>query len=166
MGWCIFHRAGLAFCCRSRLSSNVRHHTKPALPRHRKAAELMPITSRRKGHRAKNRAEGHRRFALSRLRAKWKKMTKDEMETHLRLLAIAEKNCMPHRVRRPEAPLNRWLQPRLRSRRLEVARWLIRIGGRVNACLLARVLPRSAEWPGTLALVGGRAINLAPCCDA
>ena len=26
MGWRIFHRAGLAFCCRSRLSSNVRHH--------------------------------------------------------------------------------------------------------------------------------------------
>ena len=26
MGWRIFHHAGLAFCCRSRLSSNVRHH--------------------------------------------------------------------------------------------------------------------------------------------
>ena len=25
VGWRIFHRAGLAFCCRSRLSSNVRH---------------------------------------------------------------------------------------------------------------------------------------------
>ena len=27
VGWRIFHHAGLAFCCRSRLSSNVRHHT-------------------------------------------------------------------------------------------------------------------------------------------
>ena len=26
VGWRIFHRAGLGFCCRSRLSSNVRHH--------------------------------------------------------------------------------------------------------------------------------------------
>ena len=26
VGWRIFHRAGLALCCRSRLSSNVRHH--------------------------------------------------------------------------------------------------------------------------------------------
>ena len=26
VGWRIFHRAGLAFCCRSRLSSNVRRH--------------------------------------------------------------------------------------------------------------------------------------------
>ena len=26
VGWRIFHRTGLAFCCRSRLSSNVRHH--------------------------------------------------------------------------------------------------------------------------------------------
>ena len=29
MGWRIFHRAGLAFCCRSRFSSNVRRHTPP-----------------------------------------------------------------------------------------------------------------------------------------
>ena len=30
MGWRIFHHAGLAFCCRSRLSSNVRQHkTRP-----------------------------------------------------------------------------------------------------------------------------------------
>ena len=28
VGWRILHRAGLAFCCRSRLSSNVRHHKK------------------------------------------------------------------------------------------------------------------------------------------
>ena len=29
MGWRIFHYAGLAFCCRSRLSSNVRPHRRP-----------------------------------------------------------------------------------------------------------------------------------------
>ena len=32
MGWRIFHRAGLAFCCRSRLSSNVRHHKMRRVP--------------------------------------------------------------------------------------------------------------------------------------
>ena len=32
MGWRIFHRAGLAFCCRSRLSSNVRHHKLKPVP--------------------------------------------------------------------------------------------------------------------------------------
>ena len=32
MGWRIFHRTGLAFCCRSRLSSNVRHHKMRCVP--------------------------------------------------------------------------------------------------------------------------------------
>ena len=31
VGWRIFHRTGLAFCCRSRLSSNVRRHNHRAL---------------------------------------------------------------------------------------------------------------------------------------
>ena len=31
MGWRIFHREGLAFCCRSRLSSNVRRHKDTAM---------------------------------------------------------------------------------------------------------------------------------------
>ena len=32
MGLRIFHHAGLAFCCRSRLSSNVRHHKMDCVP--------------------------------------------------------------------------------------------------------------------------------------
>ena len=32
VGWRIFHHAGLAFCCRSRLSSNVRHHKMRCVP--------------------------------------------------------------------------------------------------------------------------------------
>ena len=40
MGGRIFHRTGLAFCCRSRLSSNVRHHkTKIVATRAARAAQ-------------------------------------------------------------------------------------------------------------------------------
>jgi hypothetical protein len=34
------------------------------------------------------------------------------------------------------------------------------LGGRVNQCLYSRVLPRSKKWPGALALVGKKAVNV------
>lgn len=120
----------------------------------------MPITNRRKGYRARSRADGHRRFALGRLKVHWRKKTRDELESLLRLVAIAEHKTRPHDVRRREPPLNPWLRPRLRRRRLEIAERLLLLGGRVNQCLYSRVLPRRKKWPGALALVGKKAVNV------
>ena len=55
MGWRIFHRAGLAFCCRSRLSSNVRPHTNryrwPSQHREQSMPKTVPVQLSRFGHR-------------------------------------------------------------------------------------------------------------------
>ena len=47
VGWRIFHRAGLAFCCRSRLSSNVRPHTATPLPTHAMSRIAAVVDSRK-----------------------------------------------------------------------------------------------------------------------
>ena len=121
----------------------------------------MPITSRRKGPYPSSKAEANLWFASGRLHADWRRMTRKELESYLRHIIIAERKCMPQRNRRSEPPTNRWLQPRLRRRRLEVAAALIAQGGRVSGLVTSRALPKQNVWPGVMALVGARAINLA-----
>jgi len=120
----------------------------------------MPVTSRRQGPRAKSRSEGHRRSSVARLKTKWREQSADELERLLRMVAIAEHNTRPHDTRRRELPLNTWLRPRLRRRRLEIAARLQVLGGRVNQCVYCRVLPRGRQWPSSLALAGKKAVNL------
>ena len=54
VGWRIFHHAGLAFCCRSRLSSNVRPHTNryrwPTQHREQPMPKTMEVPLSRFGH--------------------------------------------------------------------------------------------------------------------
>lgn len=99
-------------------------------------------------------AEANLRFALSRLSVHWRSLEKPELEVLLRHLLMAEHRCMRHRNIVPERPTNRWLMPRLRRRRREVARRLVARGGRVSPMALKHVLPRDTEWPGVAALVG------------
>jgi hypothetical protein len=81
------------------------------------------------------------------------------LEAHLRLIVIAERYCVPRiEWRRRTAPTVRWLYPRLRRRRLEIARLLASAGGRVNPKVFARVLPKGRQWPGVMALVGKKAV--------
>ena len=116
----------------------------------------MPITSRRKGPYLKSRGEANRKFALGRLRAKWRSASVAELETQLRLILIAERYCVP-KIEWRTAPTVRWLYPRLRRRRLEIAQLVALSGGRVNVQVFSRVLPKWRQWPGVLALVGKKA---------
>ena len=102
-------------------------------------------------------AQANLRFALARLSADWRHLDLLPLEVLLRHLLMAEHRCMPHPSVLRERPTNRWLLPRLRRRRLEVAERLIALGGRVSHAALARVLPRGHDWPGISALVGRHA---------
>ena len=126
----------------------------------------MPITSRKPGPRAANRAQGQLCYALARLNVKWRNLTLAELERHLRHVIIAERHGMPHKAKFKEPPVHRYLQPRLRRRRLEVANSLLVHGTRINKAVLLRVLPRKNLWPGALALVGKHAKNVVQRGDA
>ncbi len=102
-------------------------------------------------------AQANLRFALARLGADWRHLDLLPLEVLLRHLLMAEHRCMPHPSVLRERPTNRWLLPRLRRRRLEVAERLVALGGRVSHAALARVLPRGHDWPGISALVGRHA---------
>ena len=99
------------------------------------------------------------RFALARLSTDWRSLDPFGLEVLLRHLLMAEHRCMPHPSVIRERPTNRWLLPRLRRRRLEVAERLVARGGRVSHAALARVLPRGHDWPGLSALVGRHACD-------
>ena len=120
----------------------------------------MPITNRRKGYYPRSKAEANLRFALGRLRADWRTLSLPELESYLRHIIIAERKCMPQPGLRPEPPTNRWIQPRLRRRRLAAIESLVVRGGRVGKAAAARVLPRSHAWPGVMALVGKGATDV------
>jgi hypothetical protein len=126
----------------------------------------MPITSRKPGPRAASWALGQLWYALARLNVKWRKLTATELERHLRHVIIAERHGMPHKAKFKEMPTHRYLQPRLRRRRLEVANALLAHGTRINKAVFCRVLPRRKQWPGALALVGKHAMNSAQRGDA
>ncbi|WP_141100783.1 hypothetical protein [Roseateles aquatilis] len=115
------------------------------------------MTSHNRFHLAHSDAAANLRFALSRLSVDWRHLEPPALEVLLRHLLTAEHRCMPHRSVVPERPTNRWLLPRLRRRRAEVAMRLVAIGGRVSHAALARVLPRGQDWPGISALVGRHA---------
>lgn len=117
----------------------------------------MFMTSQNRFHLAQSDAQANLRFALSRLSVDWRHLGPLELEVLLRHLLMAEHRCMPHRSVVPERPTNRWLLPRLRRRRLDVALRLVAAGGRVSHATLARVLPRGQDWPGISALVGRHA---------
>jgi hypothetical protein len=121
----------------------------------------MPITSRRKGHRAKTKAKAHLRVAGARLKAKWRRLSREELESYLRLVVIAEHQCGPILGLRPELPRNSWMRPRLRRRRLLVAQRLRILGGRMSELVLKRVLPRYSAWPGAIYLVGKKSASAA-----
>jgi hypothetical protein len=116
----------------------------------------MPITNRAPGYYSKSKAEANLRFALSRLKISWRQLNLKDLESHLRHLILAERKCMPHRNGLSAVPMNRWLQPRLRWRRLDVAMHLVKQGGRVSNVATSRVLPKGA-WPGVISLVGKQA---------
>jgi hypothetical protein len=116
----------------------------------------MPITNRAPGYYPKTKAEANLRFALSRLKIRWRQLNPRDLESHLRHLVLAERKCMPHRNKIPEAPTNHWLQPRLRWRRLEVTMHLVNQGGKVSRLVTSRVLPKAA-WQGVISLVGKQA---------
>lgn len=119
----------------------------------------MPITSRRKGPYSKSAAQARLNFASRCLKAAWRAMPALAMEAYLIRLLIAERRCLRVRRRgRPEAPSHRWLYPRLRRRRIDVAARLLAIGGRVSPLLLQPVLPAGRSWPGVAQLVGRRAM--------
>lgn len=124
----------------------------------------MPITSRRKGHRAKTNSEAHLRFAGARLKAKWRRMNPEELESYLRLVVIAEHQCSPTIGLRPEKPRNTWMRTRLRRRRLQVAPKLEAMGGRMSKLVFKRVLPKRSSWPGAIHLVGKRSATAAASC--
>ena len=119
----------------------------------------MPITSRRKGYRSKTKSEAHLRFARARLKVKWRRLNRDELESHLRLVVIAERQCSPKLGLRPERPRNTWMRPRLRLRRLEMAKRLKIMGGRMSELVLRWVLPKYSSWLGAIDLVGKKSIT-------
>lgn len=119
----------------------------------------MPITSRRKGYRSKTKSGAHLRFARARLKVKWRRLNRNELESYLRLLVIAEHQCSPILGLRPESPRNAWIRPRLRIRRLKVAQRLKIMGGRMSEVVLQRVLPKYSNWPGAIYLVGKKSIT-------
>lgn len=117
----------------------------------------MFMTGQHRFHVAHSDAQANLRFALDRLGTDWRRLDAFGLEVLLRQLLMAEHRCMPHPSVLRERPTNRWLLPRIRRRRIEVAERLVAIGGRVSHATLARVLPRGHHWPGILALVGRHA---------
>ncbi len=117
----------------------------------------MFMTGQNRFHVAHSDAQANLRFALARLSTDWRSLDPFGLEILLRHLLMAEHRCMPHPSVLRERPTNRWLLPRLRRRRIEVAERLVAIGGRVSHAALARVLPRGHDWPGLSALVGRHA---------
>lgn len=117
----------------------------------------MFMTGQNRFHVAHSDAQANLRFALARLSADWRHLDPLPLEILLRHLLMAEHRCMPHPSVLRERPTNRWLLPRLRRRRIEVAERLVALGGRVSHASLARVLPRGNDWPGISALVGRHA---------
>ena len=152
-------------CLHGPVSSNVRPHSDHSW-NSRTRHPRMPITSRRKGHRAKTKSEAHLRFAGSRLKANWRRLTREELESYLRLVVIAEHQCGPILGLRPESPRNTWMRPRLRRRRLQVAQQLRATGGRMSELVLKRVLPKYSTWPGAIYLVGKKSIPAAASGEA
>ncbi|WP_377157966.1 hypothetical protein [Roseateles sp. UC29_93] len=117
----------------------------------------MFMTGQNRFHVAHSDAQANLRFALARLSTDWRGLDPFGLEILLRHLLMAEHRCMPHPSVLRERPTNRWLLPRLRRRRIEVAERLVALGGRVSHAALARVLPRGHDWPGVSALVGRHA---------
>ena len=117
----------------------------------------MFMTGQNRFHVARSDAQANLRFALARLSTDWRGLDLLELEVLLRHLLMAEHRCMPHPSVIRERPTNRWLLPRIRRRRVEVALRLVALGGRVSHASLARVLPRGNDWPGISALVGRHA---------
>lgn len=117
----------------------------------------MFMTGQNRFHVARSDAQANLRFALARLSTDWRHLDPFGLEVLLRHLLMAEHRCMPHPSVLRERPTNRWLLPRLRRRRIEVAERLVAVGGRVSHASLARVLPRGHDWPGVSALVGRHA---------
>jgi hypothetical protein len=117
----------------------------------------MFMTGQNRLHAPRSDAQANLRFALARLSADWRHLPPAPLEVLLRHLLMAEHRCMPHPSVLRERPTNRWLLPRIRRRRIEVAHRLIALGGRVSHATLARVLPRGHDWPGISALVGRHA---------
>ena len=110
-------------------------------------------------HVAHSDAQANLRFALARLSTDWRSLDPFGLEVLLRHLLMVEHRCMPHPSVIRERPTNRWLLPRLRRRRLEVAERLVARGGRVSHAALALVLTRGHDWPGLSALVGRHACD-------
>ncbi|MDH0865476.1 hypothetical protein [Mitsuaria sp. GD03876] len=117
----------------------------------------MFMTGQNRFHVAHSDAQANLRFALARLSTDWRQLEPLPLEILLRHLLMAEHRCMPHPSVLRERPTNRWLLPRLRRRRIEVAERLVALGGRVSHAALARVLPRGRDWPGISSLVGRHA---------
>ena len=117
----------------------------------------MFMTGQNRPHAPRSDAQANLRFALARLGVDWRHLPLASLEVLLRHLLMAEHRCMPHPSVLRERPTNRWLLPRIRRRRIEVAQRLVALGGRVSHATLARVLPRGHDWPGISALVGRHA---------
>jgi hypothetical protein len=88
-------------------------------------------------------------FSRELLGTRWKSLNREDLESHLRLLILAECRARPtHSDFDPSLPAYRF-----RARRKEVARRFVELGGTVSHCVVSGALPQARRWPGIVRLV-------------